>query len=140
MSRSPTIGNNQKKVRVLIIEDEPMIAFALEECLIEAGFEIAGVAGRLEAALTLIESKVFDVAILDTNLAGVSAGPAAVEMRARGLPFVVVSGYLPNQQHADFKGAFCLQKPCSLPRLIDVLYDITTQMTEDRQQAIRAVV
>ena len=51
-----------------------------------AGFKIAGVAGRLETALALIESGDCDVAIVDANLAGVSAGPAASALAARGVP------------------------------------------------------
>jgi CheY-like chemotaxis protein len=113
MSPSPPIHDSQQKACILIVEDEPVLAFALEEFLIDAGFEVAGVAGRLETALTMMKSVVFDAAILDANLAGVSAGPAASALRARELPFVVVSGYLPSQQQSAFAGALCLQKPCS---------------------------
>ena len=66
-----------KAARVLIVEDEPMIAFTLEDILIFAGFEIAGVATKLERAMTVIESGVCDAAILDANLGGVSSSPAA---------------------------------------------------------------
>ena len=124
MSRSPTIRDNQQKAVILIIEDEPVLAFALEEFLIESGFEIAGVAARLETALTMIESVVFDVAILDTNLAGVDASPAASALRARELPFIVVSGYVPGQQQSAFSGALCLQKPCPPERLIQALHSV----------------
>jgi len=101
-----------------------MLAFALEEFLIESGFEIAGVAGRLETALTMIESIAFDAAILDANLAGIDAGPAALALRARELPFIVVSGYLPSQQQSAFSGALRLQKPCPPERLIQALHSI----------------
>ena len=110
---------------VLIVEDEPMLAFAMELLLTEAGFEIAGVAGRLEKALAIIESGVCSAAILDTNLAGVSAAPAALALAARGLPFLVLSGYLPSQQPPPFAEATLhLQKPCSPERLIQALRDI----------------
>ena len=115
---------DHKGLQVLIVEDEPVLAFALEEFLIDASFEVAGVAGRLETALTMIKSVVFDAAILDANLAGVSAGPAASALRARELPFVVVSGYLPSQQQSAFAGALCLQKPCSPERLLQALHSI----------------
>jgi DNA-binding response OmpR family regulator len=101
-----------------------MVAFALEEFLIDAGFEIAGVAGRLGAALTMIESGVFDAAIIDANLAGVSAGPAVSALRARGLPFIVISGYLPSQLQSAFTGTLCLPKPCPPERLIQTLRSI----------------
>ena len=114
----------QPKARILIVEDEAMIAFAVEEILLAAGFEIAGVAGRLETALSMIEGGGFDAAILDTNLAGVSAGPAAEALRARGRPFVVASGYLPSQQQEAFRGVPSIQKPYAPQRLISVLTEI----------------
>jgi DNA-binding response OmpR family regulator len=115
--------DNQHR-RVLIVEDEPMLAFALEELLIEAGFAIAGVAARLEKALAIIESGVCDGAILDANLAGVSAGPAGVALTARGLPFIVLSGYSPEQLRSVFPGTLCLQKPCQQERVLQALRDI----------------
>jgi DNA-binding NtrC family response regulator len=101
-----------------------MLAFALEDSLVEAGFEIAGVAGELGAALAIIESGACDAAILDVNLAGVSAGPAASALTVRGLPFVILSGYSPDQQPNAFSGALRLQKPCRTDRLIQTLRGI----------------
>ena len=110
--------------RILIVEDEPMLAYALEECLLEAGFAVAGVASRLAAALAVIESGALDAAILDTNLAGTSASPVALALAARGLPFIVLSGYLPSQQPEGFSGGQHLQKPCRPDRLIAALHDL----------------
>jgi DNA-binding response OmpR family regulator len=121
-----TSGGPRRKARILVIEDEPMIAYVLAEFLTDAGFEIGGVAGRLETALAMIECSVFDAAILDANLAGVSAGPAAVALKARGLPFIVVSGYLPEQQESAFEGAVCLQKPCNPETLLKTLHETIT--------------
>jgi len=113
---------------VLIVEDEAIIAFAMEELVLEAGFDIAGVAGGLEKALALIESGACDVAILDANLAGVSAGPAATALAARGVPFLVLSGYTPDQQASPFSAAAVhLQKPCPPERLIDALRSLASQ-------------
>lgn len=124
MKQVPTVRDTRPRARILIVEDEAMLAFALEEFLIEAGFDVAGVAGRLETALTKIEAGGFDAAILDANLAGVNAGPAALALTARGLPFIVVSGYLASQQQSAFKGALCLQKPCPADRLVQALRSV----------------
>ncbi len=124
MSLLPTADPQQPKARILIVEDEAMIAFAAEETLLAGGFEIAGVAGRLETALSMIEGGGFDAAILDTNLAGVSAGPAAEALGASGRPFIVVSGYLPSQQQEVFRGVPSIQKPYAPQRLISVLSEI----------------
>ena len=110
--------------RVLIVEDEPMIAFTLEDVLVDAGFEIAGVATKLEPALLIIQSGVCDVAILDANLAGVSSAPAAAALTERGVPFLVLSGYSSDQHMGAFAGALHLQKPCQADRLIEALRGI----------------
>lgn len=108
--------------RVLIVEDEAILAFALEESLVESGFEVAGIAGKLETALDMIENRTFDAVVLDANLAGVGAGPAARALKVRGIPFVVVSGYLEEQLHSDFAGAVCIQKPCLQESITDELH------------------
>jgi CheY-like chemotaxis protein len=121
---SHTTALDQQHRRILIVEDEPMLAFALEETLIEGGFEIAGVAGELATALAIIESGVCDAAILDVNLSGVSAGPAASALALRGLPFLILSGYSSDQQPSAFSGVPRLQKPCRPDRLIQALRSI----------------
>jgi DNA-binding NarL/FixJ family response regulator len=124
MSPHAATLNKPREARVLIIEDEPMLAYALEEILIEAGFKTAGVAGRLETALALIAIGDCDVAIVDANLAGVSAGPAASALAARGIPYIVVSGYSPEQQQGAFSGALFIQKPCRPNELIRALRSV----------------
>jgi DNA-binding response OmpR family regulator len=124
MSAPAPTGDKRCNARILIVEDEALLAYMLEEYLLEAGFEIAGVAGRLETALAIIERGVLDAAVLDANLAGVSAGPAASALAARGLPFIVVSGYLPEQQPSAFSGAIRLQKPCRPDDLVTALRSI----------------
>ena len=109
---------------ILIVEDEPLLAYMLEELLTEEGFKIAGVATRLEMALTMIAAGGCDAAILDANLAGVSAAPAAAALTTRGVPFLVLSGYSPEQQKDAFPGARLLQKPCRPDTLIQALNDI----------------
>jgi len=107
--------------RILIVEDEPMLAYALQEFLTEAGFRIAGVASRLDSALALIQATPCDAAILDANLRGVSAGPVAEALEARGTPFIVLSGYARDQQPTAFAAALHLQKPCRPETLIHAL-------------------
>jgi CheY-like chemotaxis protein len=113
--------DNVKQTRILIVEDEPMIALDLQDFLVDAGFEVVAVAGRLDKALALIENVDVDVAVVDANLAGVSASPAAAALVTRGVPFVVLSGYSLAQQQDAFPGGHFLQKPCRPARLIDAL-------------------
>lgn len=124
MQPHPAIGEATPRPTVLIVEDEPMLAFVLEEVLADAGFDVIGVAQRLPEALALIECRVFDAAILDANLAGQSAGPAAAALVARGVPFIVLSGYLPAGSAGGFAGGLRLQKPCRSEHLLRALHDI----------------
>ncbi len=101
-----------------------MLAFAVEETLIDAGFEISGVAGTLDKALALIESAGCDAAIVDANLNGISASPVAEALTVRGLPFIVTSGYSPEQQSEVLRAAPSLQKPYRPERLIEALKSV----------------
>ena len=113
--------DRHRNFRVLIIEDEPLIAHTLEDALIDACFQIAGVVGKLENALALIESGACDVAIIDANLAGLSASPAAIALASRGLPFIVTSGYSQEQLPGSFPGAVFIQKPYRPELIIQTL-------------------
>jgi DNA-binding response OmpR family regulator len=116
--------DKQQHARILIIEDDPTMAHDFQDLLVEAGFEIAGVAGRLEKALALIESGTCDAAVVDANLAGVSASPAASALAARGLPYIVLSGYSREQIQGAYPGALFIQKPCRPAQLIQALNTI----------------
>lgn len=111
----------QANPRILIVDDEPIIALSLEEMLVEAGFTIAAVVHNIDKALDVIESGVCDAAIIDANLAGVSASPAASALAKRGLPFIVLSGYSREQLQGDFPGAHFMQKPCRPAQLIQAV-------------------
>jgi CheY-like chemotaxis protein len=80
-------------LRVLIAEDEMLIAYDLEEELCAAGCEVVANCqhvGDVEAALDRLRP---DVAILDINLRGELVYPAAERLRVLGIPFIFASGY-----------------------------------------------
>jgi DNA-binding response OmpR family regulator len=123
--------------RILIVEDEPLIALTLEDVLRDAGYAIAGVTGKLDQALALIESGACDAAVVDANLNGISASPAAAALAARGLPFITMSGYSREQLEGDYPGAVFMAKPFGpelfiatldgiLPRQRPVVTELTT--------------
>jgi CheY-like chemotaxis protein len=124
LSKRTITRDNLSEARILVVEDEPLLAYAFEECLITAGFEIAGVAGRVGQALRMIERGECDAAVLDANLAGVSAGPIASALIALSIPFIVVSGYSLEQQGSAFPGARFIQKPCGLDDLVRAVGDL----------------
>lgn len=116
-----TISHDLITSRILIVEDEPLLAMTLEEVLLDEGFVIAGIAGRLKEALDMIDLRPCDAAILDASLAGVSSEPAALALRALGVPFVILSGNPPHPAQHAFDGALHLQKPCRPDRLLQAL-------------------
>jgi len=79
--------------RVLLIEDEMLVAMLLEESLVELGCTVVGPVARLEAAREAIEHERFDCALLDIDLHGRPAYPLADLLDARGVPFGFVTGY-----------------------------------------------
>lgn len=79
--------------RVLVVEDEMIIALTLEDMLTELGYEIAAITTNLEQSLQAAGSLNFDVAVLDLNLHGQYSLPVAECLRRRGLPFVFQTGY-----------------------------------------------
>ena len=83
----------EARCRVLLVEDEPMIAFALEDMVIELGYEVVGPAYRLPEALDLAGREQFDAAVLDVNLNEQQSFPVADLLTSRGIPFLFATGY-----------------------------------------------
>jgi CheY-like chemotaxis protein len=80
-------------LRILVVEDEPVVAMYLEDMLEALGCQTIGPASRLADGLVLVESETFDAAILDINLGGERSTPIAEALRQRGVPFAFASGY-----------------------------------------------
>ncbi|RYB01369.1 response regulator [Lichenibacterium ramalinae] len=79
--------------RVLIVEDEMMVAMLVEDMLVDMGFIVVGPAYRLGDGLRLAKSETLDVAVLDVNLKGARSFPIATVLTERGIPFVFATGY-----------------------------------------------
>jgi DNA-binding response OmpR family regulator len=118
--------------RVLVIEDEVLIAESPETILVEAGFQVAGVAGKVERALELVDTVACDAAILDANLIGVSASSVARALSDRGLPFIVLSGYTREQLPSDFSGGAFVQKPFRIDQLLGNLKSMFSSLKAPR--------
>jgi two-component SAPR family response regulator len=79
--------------RVLVVEDETLIAVLIEDILGAMACKIVGPAGKLETALQLARDEAFDIAILDITVRGGKVYPVAEQLMERGIPFVLASGY-----------------------------------------------
>ena len=90
--------------RVLIVEDEVMVAMMIGDMLIDLRCEVAATAARLEEAVRLAQTAAFDLAILDVNLAGQATYAVAEALKARRIPFVFVMGYGASQINKGYRG------------------------------------
>lgn len=79
--------------RVLVVEDEPILAMALEDILAELGCEVVGPASRIQPALRLAREASLDAAILDINIQGEHSHAVADLLLARAVPVLFATGY-----------------------------------------------
>lgn len=112
-------------MRVLIVEDEPMLALDLENELIAAGFEVVGVATTVEEGVLKAQALQIDVAAVDLNLNDKSSAPVAAALRARSIPFLFVSGYRPDALPEGYEAVPLLAKPIDPAILIERLAKLT---------------
>lgn len=104
--------------RILVVEDEPLIALDFSQTLSEAGYEVIGPANSVARALALLAQLGCDAAVLDVNLGTESSEPIARELIKLGKPFVTTSGYSREQQPQIMQTAPRLGKPVSSEMLI----------------------
>lgn len=115
-----------RPLRILLVEDEMLVAMNLEDMLLTLGHEVAGLANRLEAALALAREGDFDIAMLDVNLAGQPSFPVADALRERGLPFLFATGYGVAGIAEEYRSAPVIQKPFRMQDLEQALQAIST--------------
>ena len=101
----------EARLRILIVEDEMLVAMNIEDMLLELGHEVAGLASRLGPALALASESRFDAAMLDVNLAGEPSFPVADLLIERRIPFLFATGYGRQGLEQRFRGCPILQKP-----------------------------
>lgn len=108
-----------KRPRVLLVEDEPLIAMALESVLGDAGYEVVGPATTCEQGLALASRHGIDCALLDIQLRGEDSESIAEMLTERRVPFAVTTGWpdddLPS---ALSRSAALLRKPVGLAPLL----------------------
>lgn len=104
--------------RVLVAEDNFLIGETIRQILLDLGCTVAGPFGRLDEVLGAIMGDPFDGALLDVDLDGVSILPAASELAARRIPFIVATGHRISAGFpALLAQAPLLAKPFTVPEL-----------------------
>ncbi|UNE47863.1 response regulator [Aquisalinus flavus] len=113
--------------RILVVDDEPLIAMEIESTLSQAGFEVAHMAQSVETALAFLQDGVnVDGAVLDANLHDASARPVVDRLQEMGIPLLIVSGYSADQIGPWAENVKLLRKPIIYSELIKSLKQIAT--------------
>lgn len=107
--------------RVLIVEDEALLALEIGAMLQECGMTPIGPSSCNDDALRLIHEQLIDCALLDVNLQGESTERIAAALASRSIPFAFVTGYGREDIPAPFRGAPMVMKPFAAPKLIDAI-------------------
>ncbi len=103
--------------RILLVEDESLIAMAMEETLTDLGFAVVGPIGSQAKAVAAAQREELDGAILDVNLDGQVIYPVADVLTARDVPFFFVTGYNVGSIDSRYAHIPILQKPIDLQEL-----------------------
>ena len=98
--------------RVLIVEDNPILAFEMIDLVNDVGGQPIGPAHSLSAALQIARLDALDGALLDIDLGGEQVWPLANELMDQAVPFVFVSAQCTERNFPErFKDQYCVQKP-----------------------------
>ncbi len=97
--------------RILVVEDEAIVAMLLEDMLAELGYTVVGPVTRLDRALDLAREAEIEGAVLDVNLNGRDTYAVADALAARSIPFVFATGYSAKELAERFRTTPLTQKP-----------------------------
>ena len=106
-------GKRERTIRrIMVVEDEPLVAFDNEYLLKDAGYEVVATVDSLAAARAVIETQQLDLILTDLKLSGEGDGTGVARLaRNRGVPVLFVTGH--DVEEARGLGLGCLTKPYS---------------------------
>lgn len=110
-------------VRILLVEDETLVAMLLEDMIADLGGTVVASASRVSRALEVLNDSGarLDLAVLDVNLGGEEAFPVAKALAERGVPFAFSTGYGNSGLPDPWRSRPTLQKPFTQDQVITVL-------------------
>ncbi|MGH6928341.1 MAG: response regulator [Dongiaceae bacterium] len=100
-----------RRPRVLVVEDNPLLARFTALLLTQLGCEVVGPVGSVDTAVAIAGAEPLDAALLDINVADRSAVPVAEALDRRGTPYAVMTGYGREKIPPAFQDTRCLYKP-----------------------------
>ncbi|HEV7278074.1 MAG TPA: PAS domain S-box protein [Devosiaceae bacterium] len=116
--------------RILLIEDEALVAMEIESELLAAGCVVVGPAGNIASAQRLIEEAEIDAALVDANLAGRPVDELAAALTSRGVPFAFATGYGRDGLPRDFQDSPMLTKPFSREQMLETVKQLLATPAE----------
>ena len=114
---------NLQGLRVLVVEDEPILAMMIEDYLEDLGCHVVGAATRLDEALKQANTLDLDVGVLDVNLAGELSYPVAEVLKGRAVKIVFATAYVALVAPADLRDIPVLTKPFHREQLANILLE-----------------
>ena len=125
--------------RVLIVEDELLVALEIERALLSGGFTVAGFAARAEAAIRMVEEHGCEAAVLDLRLADGTSLAIGEMLAKRSIPFVVLTAYSREQLPTEMKAVAYLHKPLHGDALVERLRGLLGIPEENEGSSEKAV-
>ena len=114
--------NDHKGLRVLVVEDDPLMFMAIEDILMNDGYVAVGPVSSVDAAIDAVQmTDLYDIALLDVNLGGEAIDPVAQLVQQRGVPFVFSTGYDCTAILNRWPTALAVQKPWWPETLLNTL-------------------
>ena len=108
--------------RILVVEDESLVAMLLETILEDMGCTPVGPASNVDEGLAMATDEALDAALLDVNVAGRHVFPIAAALKARGVPFVFSTGYGEGGLPDEWRGHATVQKPFTEEAIREALF------------------
>ncbi|WP_171054554.1 response regulator [Roseovarius arcticus] len=107
--------------RIILIEDEPLIAADIEFAIQDAGYDVVGSARTVDEGLRLLKTTVCDGAVIDANLNGQSSKAIVDKLDLAAVPYIVVSGYTRDQIDFLKEGTVLIGKPFRMSDLTNAI-------------------
>ncbi len=112
---------NLHSLRILVVEDSPLTADAIQDVLETSGCEVVGPVYNVADALEVIVRTALNGAVLDINLGGELSFPIAAALIEQGIPFVFLTGYDDLVVPAQYRSMRRLEKPTDMRQLAEIV-------------------
>jgi CheY-like chemotaxis protein len=126
-------------LRLLVVEDEAIVAMLIEDQLANLGCVVVGLAGSVFKSLAMLNENaaILDGAMLDVNLGGEKVYPVAEELTKRRIPFLFSTGYGRAGIQENFSQIPILTKPYSMSALEEILVRVFKRPSGPKQETLK---